>query len=828
MAGISVGFLNFKVGVNSTDFTKKLNKMQRRAAKFGRAMQKTGQSMTMSLTLPLVALGAGATKVFMDFEQGMLKVKAVSGATDGQMKMLSDTAKELGRTTSFSASQVSELQFELSKLGMTPEQIDAASASVLRLAQATGSELGFAAETTAVALNAFGLSASESGRVTDVLALATSNSAVNLDKLNAMLPNAAATAKASGQSLEELTSKVMALADGTAMEGGKLGTHLGIIFRRLNTAGLTYEEAMQKINSSTNKLSTATEIFGDRAGSSALVLAESTEKVATYEQQLIKSEGAAQGMADTMESGLAGSMRRLASRTETAGITMGAVLAPAVDKATELVGDLMDKFTGLSDTTKTIIVVFGGFLAILGPLFLIVGKLAMAYVSITKAVMLLRAAQLKLNLAFLANPIFLVITLIIGLVTAFVLLFNNVEQVRGAIFGLFGAAKKVFTSLPGLVMDTLGSVGDILIGIFTLDKDRILKGFRDSKKTFSDFGTGVADEFRAGYQKGLEAEPIDVKGLLGFDADDIEASAENVEVETDDVVELKGKNVDVDTNGTRTTDDPTGPSGPTKSSFEIDIDALKRNHKESVIALKENLLNGLLTKEEFNQKIREEELGHLEQMKMVNEHYGKDILDLEEKIVDSKQNIFDNTPINEFEGALGSLGDKMAEFFGTDVKTLEEGMAGIMHRIEDELAQGADSFEEYAENVKKMMKDIIGAQIAAGVSAAVRTALETLPPFPGSVFLIPALAGAAAGLARTAFNSLIPAFAEGGLVTGPTLGLIGEGIGTNASNPEVIAPLDKLKGFMNGGNKVVVEGVIKGNDIFLSNKRTKQNRFRTV
>jgi len=827
MAGISVGFLNFKVGVNSTDFTKKLNKMQRRAAKFGKAMQKTGQSMTMSLTLPLVALGAGATKVFMDFEQGMLKVKAVSGATDGQMKMLSDTAKELGRTTSFSASQVSELQFELSKLGMTPEQIDAASASVLRLAQATGSELGFAAETTAVALNAFGLSASESGRVTDVLALATSSSAVSLDKLNAMLPNAAATAKASGQSIEELTSKVMALADGTAMEGGKLGTHLAIIFRRLNTAGLTYEEAMQQINSSTNKLSTATEIFGDRAASSALVLAESTDKVANYEHQLIKSENAAQGMADTMESGLAGSMRRLKSQTEAAGISLGEVLAPAVDTAAGFIGDLLDKFTGLSDTTKTIIVVFGAFLAVLGPIFLIVGKLAMAYVSITKAVMLLRAAQLKLNLAFLANPIFLVITLVVALIATFIYFYNTVEEVRGVIGGLFQAAKKVFTSLPGLVMDTLGSVGDILIGIFTLDKDRILKGFRDSKKTFSDFGTDVADEFRAGYKKGLEAEPINVKGFLGFDADDIKAQGKDVEVETDDTVELKGQNIDIDTNGG--TDDPTGTTEPTgPSPFEIDIDALKRNHKKSVIALKENLLNGKLTKEEFNQKIREEELAHLEQMKMVNEHYGKDILDLEEKIVDSKQNIFDNTPINEFEGALGSLGDKIADFFGTDVQTLEQGMKAIMDRLKDELAQGADSFEEYAQNVKKMLKDIVGGLISKGVAAAVSNAMEGMAAFPGSSFLIPVIAGAAAGLARTAFNSLIPAFAEGGLVSGPTLGLIGEGIGTNASNPEVIAPLDKLKGFMNGGDRVVVEGVIKGNDIFLSNQRTKQSRFRTI
>ena len=168
----------------------------------------------------------------------------------------------------------------------------------------------------------------------------------------------------------------------------------------------------------------------------------------------------------------------------------------------------------------------------------------------------------------------------------------------------------------------------------------------------------------------------------------------------------------------------------------------------------------------------------------------------------------------------------MADFFNVDLKTLEDGMMDIMTKLGDELAQGADSFEEYAQNVKGMLKDIIGGLISQGVAAAISNSLQSVSFL--NPLLIPVIAGAAAGLARTAFNSLIPGFAEGGLVTGPTLGLIGEGIGTNASNPEVIAPLDKLKGFMNGGERVVVEGVIKGNDIFLSNQRTKQSRFRTI
>jgi hypothetical protein len=69
----------------------------------------------------------------------------------------------------------------------------------------------------------------------------------------------------------------------------------------------------------------------------------------------------------------------------------------------------------------------------------------------------------------------------------------------------------------------------------------------------------------------------------------------------------------------------------------------------------------------------------------------------------------------------------------------------------------------------------------------------------------------------------IKGFAAGGLVYGPTLGLVGEGSGTSRSNPEVIAPLDKLKNYISGGGvaqKVIVEGRLLGKDILLSNART--------
>jgi hypothetical protein len=105
----------------------------------------------------------------------------------------------------------------------------------------------------------------------------------------------------------------------------------------------------------------------------------------------------------------------------------------------------------------------------------------------------------------------------------------------------------------------------------------------------------------------------------------------------------------------------------------------------------------------------------------------------------------------------------------------------------------------------------------APIFAGLKAAIKALDPTKGLL----------SGIALVALGGVIKnikpkGFAAGGLVFGPTMGLVGEGSGTSRSNPEVIAPLDKLKNFLNpsgGLQHVVVTGRLSGNDILLSNQR---------
>lgn len=161
-----------------------------------------------------------------------------------------------------------------------------------------------------------------------------------------------------------------------------------------------------------------------------------------------------------------------------------------------------------------------------------------------------------------------------------------------------------------------------------------------------------------------------------------------------------------------------------------------------------------------------------------------------------------------------------------NVETYFDRLSRISESIGRVLMAGAENFKDFAEQVKSAARSAIGALLAEGVAAAVSSALKN-PAIALNPALIPVIAGVAGGLAKTAFNSLIPAFAEGGLVSGATLGMVGEGPGTSMSNPEVIAPLNKLKSMIGGGDGVQVFGTISGADILLSSDRARNNRNRT-
>lgn len=111
--------------------------------------------------------------------------------------------------------------------------------------------------------------------------------------------------------------------------------------------------------------------------------------------------------------------------------------------------------------------------------------------------------------------------------------------------------------------------------------------------------------------------------------------------------------------------------------------------------------------------------------------------------------------------------NKALEKSYTPLKAATEDFKRSQENLDNTLLHGANSWKDYVNNIKSAIKDLIGSLIAKGVATMVSSALEVAGASgPFALFVAPALTALAAGIARTAFNSLIPNFATGGIVGG--------------------------------------------------------------
>ena len=126
-----------------------------------------------------VAMPTGfMTKIFAGFDDQMRLAQAVTSATTAQMKEMTDQAKELGRTTSYTAAQVAAGMVSLGRMGFSPDEISKSIAPIMHLAKVTGTDLAEAADIAANTLRIFEKNASDMTNVVDILSVTANGSAI--------------------------------------------------------------------------------------------------------------------------------------------------------------------------------------------------------------------------------------------------------------------------------------------------------------------------------------------------------------------------------------------------------------------------------------------------------------------------------------------------------------------------------------------------------------------------------------------------------------------------------------------------------------------------
>lgn len=503
-----------------------LARLDRRYQRLQRSMQaqsrlKEQRSQLRGQLFDAAALGTSVVaplKVAVDFEQSIAKLGAITGAGETALIQLQTSARALGESTQFSASQAASAMTFLGMAGFETQQILAATPGMLNLAQAAGSELADTADIASNILSGFSLKAEDMGRVGDVLSATFTSSNTTLQMLGETLKYAAPVASAAGASIEEVAA-MAGLMGNVGIQGSMAGTALRSAFLRLSAPPKEAAQALSQLGvevkdldghlrsvpevltelaaatkemGSADKAEAIKQIFGTEAsaGMTELLKQAGDGALEAYIQRLQKAEGTTASMAKRMGATTAGSLKRLGSALESLTISLGSLLLPTVAAAADAFAGMASWASGLAQRypllTQSVLGVTLGLVALKislvagayalsfmkgGALALVTGyrtlsaALTLAQLGMTRLNLLsglnaiktgvLTAAQWALNVAMNANPIGLIITGIAALAGAAVLLVRYWSPISDFFSELWGGIKTLTGETCDWLMESI-------------------------------------------------------------------------------------------------------------------------------------------------------------------------------------------------------------------------------------------------------------------------------------------------------------------------------------------------------------------------------------
>lgn len=432
----------------------------------GEGITDLGRSMTLGLTVPIVAAGGAATSVAASFDDTMSQVQGALGGASADMDGLRNLALQLGADTVFSATESAQAMVELAKGGLTEAQIKGgALAASMDLAAAGQLNLADAAATTVQMMGSFGLGAGDATRIANALAGAANASSADVSDLTQAMSQCSAQASLAGWSLED-TAAALALFADHGVKGSDAGTSLKTMLQRLAAPtdqaaeaiaayGLNIRDSNGKMkdisgiaDELTGKLGGLSDaerdaalqtIFGSDASRAAAILMQSgSEGLAKY-IAATNDATAAETMANAQKGELSWALENMGGAVESASIAFGTALAPAITAVAGVIGNVAEAFASLPAGVQTGIAVVLALVAALGPLLMVIGSVVAALPAISEGFAVLGGA-----LAIPLAPAAAVVAAIAAIAAAIYAAWTTSETFRAAVMaGVDAISSKV-------------------------------------------------------------------------------------------------------------------------------------------------------------------------------------------------------------------------------------------------------------------------------------------------------------------------------------------------------------------------------------------------
>lgn len=388
----------------------------------GADLHRLGGFASRYVTLPIMAAGTAAVWASANFERSMNRVRGITRATSEEFEALNTTARNLGRDTQYTATQVGEGMRFLAMAGFEAMDVVSAMPSVLELAAVDMMDLARAADITTNILTGYGMSVEELGHANDVLALTMTSSNTNLVQLGEAMKYAAPIARGAGISFEE-TAAAMGLMGNAGLQASLAGTSMRSALSRLmsptdavqermdalglsvkDSAGnlVSFTEILRRLEGTGASVSDIMQIFGLRAGPAmAALLTQGSGALAKLTRELENSEGTAAALAAVNLEGFSGGLLKLKSAAEAFGIALtDAGLLSALTWVVDRLTDLTRLATMMPGPLMNVVVAFGLLLAAVGPIARLTGGLIKNWEMLVRTMSMIQSAAMSAGTAF--------------------------------------------------------------------------------------------------------------------------------------------------------------------------------------------------------------------------------------------------------------------------------------------------------------------------------------------------------------------------------------------------------------------------------------------
>lgn len=763
--------LKVRITGDAADLDLALSDAQKSLVAFSKKAAEMGKTMSMYVTAPLLAAGAASIKMASDFNESLNKVDVSFKSASGSVTEFAKTSlKTYGIASGTALDMASNFGDMATSMGLGVGEASKLSTSLVGLAGDMASFKNIRIDVAQTALNGIFTGETESLK------------------------------------------------------------RLGIVMTEANVKAYAFAQGITKQYDSMSQ----------------------AEKVMLRYQYVMSVTKNAQGDFARTNENAANQMRMFGEGVKQLSAEIGQVMLPAVTSITRAANNMITGFSGASEGTKGFVVALGLIAAGTGPLLFLVGTIVP---KVIEGFNLMSAAAVKFNLTLKGATSIAGLAALLGVAAvsaydyATALNPNNklTEQEKKDANAIREKNKEILASIELLKKQKAMAGGPITgmntaQGISTQAIDSQIKGQLQliaqnnalikgiEKKSVADAAaTKIADEAARKEQerisgalgakkaKKAKKDPAEEARKKAFDE-----SNKYFAGEFDKLTALKekvGKEdlAAADAISSKYLTDRQKEVGDLASVYDQQVNERNRLHQSTTA---------------IDEKFRSDSAA-------LNAKYDQeDLLALEEKFgaVAEVINTFANTDAATAAANVAAQMEKIMAIGQMVADTAGQAFSALGQSIVDSMGLASSGLEGFAQVMLRTMvelgtmilKQIIMNQASAMASSIASASQSAAATGPLAVFAQPAFIATAVGGVLSAFAA-IPKFAAGGIVSGPTMGLMGEYPGAK-SNPEVIAPLSKLQNMLDtgngGGGAMTGEFVLRGQDLVVALQRAEKQRNR--